>query len=101
MGSKESLIKVLEDDPEVYTIINSKDHVAVLEALFKENHDFSKLKRNLYIKKDNILYNILGMLIQKGLAKEIEVNENKIYYITDEGKKLVELFRNAKKEFNL
>ena len=101
MGSKDNLIKVLEDDPEIYVIINSKDHLAVLDRLFAENSDFNKLKRNLYIKKDNILYNILGMLIQKGLIKEIEVNENKIYYITDNGKKLVELFRDAKKEFNL
>jgi DNA-binding HxlR family transcriptional regulator len=97
----DSLVKTLEENTELYKIINSKDHLAVLEEIFKKNIAFEDIKKNTYIKKDNILYNILSTLTQKELIKEIEVNNNKIYYITDSGEKLVKLCQQARKEYNL
>jgi DNA-binding HxlR family transcriptional regulator len=98
---KDSLVKTLEENPDLYKIINSKDHVDVLEQICKQHTDLSNLKRNTYIKKDNILYNILETLIQKELVKKIDINDNIIYHITDVGEKLVNLYKNAKKEYNL
>ncbi len=98
---KDSLVKTLEENPELYKIINSKGHISVLEEVCKENMDFENIKRNTYIKKANILYNILDTLIQKGLVKKIEVNKNVVYYITDVGEKLVVLYKKAKHDYNL
>jgi DNA-binding HxlR family transcriptional regulator len=98
---KEDLVKTLEENTDLYKIINSKDHLIILEEIFKKNTDFEDLKKNTYIKKDNILYNILSTLSQKELIKEIEVNEKKVYYVTENGEKLVKLCQQARKEYNL
>ncbi len=98
---KDNLVKTLADNPELYKIVNSKDHISILKEIFKENLDFSNIKRKTYIKKDNIIYNILETLEQKELIKKIEVNNNIQYYITENGKKLINLYEEAKKEYNI
>jgi predicted transcriptional regulator len=103
--SKDNLIQMFSEDPKLLDIINSKEHMAVLTILEQDSTDFLNLKRDvlkyIYIKKDIILYNILESLIQKDLIKEIGVNENKVYYITEKGKKFMSLYKETKKEFDI
>jgi predicted transcriptional regulator len=103
--NKDILIKMLAEEPRLMDLINSKEHLSVLEFLEKDSCDFLNLKSNLmkyiYIKKDIILYNILESLIQKELIKKIKANENQVYFITEKGKRFIELYRETKKEFNI
>ncbi len=103
--NKDVLIKMLADEPKLLDVINSNDHLAVLDILDTNSFDFQNIKAVLtkytYIKKDIILYNILETLIQRELVKKININDNKVYFITEKGKRLISLYKETKKEFNL
>lgn len=103
--SKDILIKMFSEEPKLLDIVNSKEHMAILEVLIQNSFEFLNLKREvlkyIYIKKDIILYNILETLIQRDLIKKIGVNENKVYYITEKGKTFMTLYKDTKKEFNI
>ncbi|HOZ35720.1 MAG TPA: hypothetical protein PLK55_01935 [archaeon] len=103
--NKDNLIKMFSEDPKLLDIVNSKEHMAILTILEQNCADFLNLKKDvfkyIYIKKDIILYNILESLIQKDLIKKIGVNENKVYYITEKGKKFMSLYKETKKEFDI
>jgi predicted transcriptional regulator len=98
---KDTLVKTLEENPDLYKILNSKDHMKVLDTIYKGNSDFANIKRIVKLKKDTILYNILDTLINKKLIKKININKNNIYYITSVGKKFFELYKNTKEEFTI
>jgi predicted transcriptional regulator len=103
--NKNNLIKMFTEEPKLLDVVNSKEHMAVLNILEQNSADFLNLKKDIlkyiYIKKDIILYNILESLIQKELIKKIGVNENKVYYITEKGKKFINLYKDTKKEFEI
>ncbi|HNW05474.1 MAG TPA: hypothetical protein PK655_01180 [archaeon] len=103
--NKNNLIKMFTEEPKLLDVVNSNEHMAVLNILEQNSADFLNLKKDLlkyiYIKKDIILYNILESLIQKDLIKKIGVNENKVYYITEKGKKFINLYKDTKKEFEI
>jgi len=103
--NKDLFIKLLSEEPKLIDVINSKEHLAVLEHLERDSSDFLNLKSNLmkyiYIKKDIILYNILEALTQRELIKKIRVNENQVYFITEKGKKFIGLYKETKKEFDI
>ncbi|MDD3244835.1 MAG: hypothetical protein PHU47_01670 [Candidatus ainarchaeum sp.] len=103
--NKDKLIQLLSQDPGLYDVINSNQHIYVLQILEKDSQEFQNIKKELpkdiNINKDIILYNILDTLIQKNLIKKIQVNKSQIYYITEKGKFLFKLYTDAKKEYNL
>lgn len=103
--NKDLLLKVLGEEPRLYKIINSKEHLKVLEILEKDNQNFQFIKnvveKDIYIKKDIILYNILDSLIESNLIKKINVNDNIIYFLTDKGKNFLKLYKQTKQEFSL
>lgn len=103
--NKDKLIKILSEEPGLYDVINSKQHLYILEVLKKESQDLQHIKKDIpkdiNINKDIILYNILDTLTQKNLIKKIQVNNSEIYYITDKGKLLFDLYASAKKEYNI
>ena len=101
MENKDKLITLIESDPEIYKIINSKEHIAVLSIIGTESLGFDELNRKTDFKKVSILYNILDSLSDKKFIRKLEVNKNQIYYITDEGKAFISLVKNAQKDFNL
>ena len=99
---KDTLVKSLEENPQLYKIFNSKDYILVLEEFYcKKNLNIEDLQRNINIKKYAILYNILDSLIKEKLIKKIKVDNNDIYFITDTGKKIIELYKKTKEEFKL
>jgi DNA-binding PadR family transcriptional regulator len=103
--NKDLLLKMLADEPKLYNIINSKEHLLVLEILEKDNKNFQFIKnvleKDIYIKKDIIIYNILDSLIDNNLIKKIKVNESDIYFLTEKGKSFLKLFKQTKQEFSL
>lgn len=103
--NKDNLIKMFTEEPKLLDIVKSKEHMAVLTILEQNSANFLNLKKDvlkyIYIKKDIILYNILEALIQKDLIKKIGVNENTVYYITEKGKKFMNLYNETKKEFDI
>ena len=101
MENKDKLITLIESDPEIYKIINSKEHIAVLSIIGTESLGFDELNRKTDFKKVSILNNILDSLSDKKFIRKLEVNKNQIYYITDEGKAFISLVKNAQKDFNL
>jgi len=101
MENKDKLITLVEGDPDLYKIINSEDHLRVLEAIATETINFDDLSRKTDFKKVSILYNILDNLLDKKYIRKIEVNKNQVYYITSEGKNIYNLVKNAQKDFNL
>jgi len=103
--NKDILIKMLADDPKLLDIINSKEHIEILKLLETNSVDFINIKQTISkyisIKKDIILYNILETLLSKELIKEIRVNNNVVYFLTEKGQKLITLYKETKKEFNI
>lgn len=103
--NKDILLKMLADEPKLYDILKSKEHLLVLETLEKEDLNYQTLKtrlgKDIYIKKDIILYNILDTLISGGLIKKIKVNENIVYYLSEKGRNFVRIYMDTKKEFNI
>jgi predicted transcriptional regulator len=101
MEDKDKLITLIESDPDLYKIINSKDHIIVLGIIAEESLGFDDLSRKTDFKKVSILYNILDNLLDKKYIKKLEVNKNQVYYITNEGKTIYNLVKSAQKNFNL
>jgi len=101
MNEKDKLITMIETDPELYKIINSKEHIFVLELFSTEPTTFEEILRKTDFKKVSILYNILDNLLAKKYLRKLNVNKNDIYYITAEGKNFLNLVESAKKDFNL
>ncbi len=101
MENKDKLITLVESDPDLYKIINSKAHIKVLEAIATESLNFYDLSRKTDFKKVSILYNILDNLLDKKYIRKLEINKNQVYYITNEGKNIYNLVKNAQKDFNL
>ncbi|MEI8364083.1 MAG: hypothetical protein WCF78_01335 [archaeon] len=101
MEDKDKLITLIESDPDLYKIINSKEHIKVLNIIALESLDFEELSRKTDFKKVSILYNILDNLLDKKYIKKLEVNNNQVYYITNEGKNIYNLVKSAQKDFNL
>jgi DNA-binding PadR family transcriptional regulator len=101
MENKDKLITYIESDPDLYKIINSKEHILILELIGEKSIDIEELSRKTDFKKVSILYNILDNLLDKKYIKKLDVNKNKVYYITDEGKIILNLVKSAQKEFNL
>lgn len=103
--NKDILLKMLADEPKLYDIMKSKEHLLVLETLEKEDLNYQTLKtrlgKDIYIKKDIILYNILDTLISGGLIKKVKVNENIVYYLSEKGRNFVRIYMDTKKEFNI
>lgn len=101
--NKEILLKMVSDEPKLYDVINSKEHLKLLEILEKDNQDFQLIKnalgKDIYIKKDIILYNILDSLIDRDLAKKIKINNKEFYYLTEKGKRFYKIYKETKKEF--
>jgi Fe2+ or Zn2+ uptake regulation protein len=99
---KESLIKMVEDNPQLYKIISSKDHMIVLEEIYKKkNIDIEYLQRNINIKKYTILYNILESLIKENLIKKIKLSNKDVYFINENGQKIIDLYKKTKQKFTL
>ncbi len=101
MNEKDKLITMIETDPELYKIINSKEHIFVLELFSTEPTTFEEILRKTDFKKVSILYNILDNLLAKKYLRKLNVNKNDMYYITAEGKNFLSLVESAKKDFNL
>jgi len=101
MENKDKLITMIETDPELYNIINSKEHIKVLEIITAGPTTFEELSKKTYFKKVSILYNILDNLLAKKYLRKLNVNQNDVYYITAEGKTFLNLVESAKKDFNL
>jgi len=101
MSDKDKLITMIETDPELYSIINSKEHIFVLGLFIKEPRTFEEILRKTDFKKVSILYNILDNLLAKKYIRKLNINKNEVYYITAEGKSFLTLVESAKKDFNL
>jgi len=103
--NKDILIKMLGDEPRLYDVINSKEHINVLELLEKDNKDIKSIKgairKDIYIKKDIILYNILDALIDRNLIKKIKINNNELYFLTEKGIDFLKIYKETKQEFSL
>lgn len=101
--NNEILIKMLSDEPKLYEIINSKEFMKVLEVLENGSFDFIYIKGNvgkdIYIKKDIILYNILDSLINRNLVQKVKVNEKEFYYLTEKGKQFYTIYKESRKNF--
>ncbi len=98
---KDKLIGILEQDPELYKLINSKPHISILKEISLKPIDFEQLKKKIYFKRISILYNILNTLIDKKLVNKLDINNKDMYYITDKGTKFIQLCKITEKEFNL
>jgi|GEM_PF-1316505 len=95
------LIRFLEEDPELYKIIKSQQHMSVLREIAKENINFANLIRKIYFKKDTILNNILDTLIQRQLVQKINISNDVVYYLTEKGDSLMKLYDKNKKNYDL
>jgi len=101
MTEKEKLIEMVEKEPELLKIIQSKEHMAVLVEINKKPPKIEELKVNIYFKNVSILYNILDTLIQTKLIKKIQLDEKEVYYLTDKGKDFVSIYIESKEKFDL
>ncbi|MFA5745367.1 MAG: hypothetical protein WCX82_02545 [archaeon] len=103
--NKDVLLKMLADEPRLYDVLNAKEYLKILEILEKDSQDLQNIKnivgKDIYIKKDIILYNILDTLLQRDLVKKIKVNDNIVYFLTDKGKRFITLYTQTKQEFSL
>ena len=101
MDAKDKIINYLETDPEIYKIINSKEHLLIFKEINKNPINFVDLSKKIDFKKVSILYNILDNLIAKKFISKVNIDKNELYYITDTGKEFINLYAKAKKDFNL
>lgn len=101
MEDNEKLINLLEKDPELYKIINSKEIMLLLEEIRKNPQKKDELIRKIYFKKVSILYNILDNLTKKNLIKKINIDNEEIYYITEDGDSFLRLCNKARNMFNI
>ncbi|MDD3178083.1 MAG: winged helix-turn-helix domain-containing protein [Candidatus ainarchaeum sp.] len=101
MENKDKLINILEEDPELYKIINSKEIMQILEQIKTKPQKKEEITRKIYFKKVSILYNILDILIKKKIIKKIDIENKEIYYITDKGNEFMDLCYIAKKKYNI
>jgi DNA-binding HxlR family transcriptional regulator len=99
--NKEKLIELIESKPKLLKIIQSKEHIQILQEIYKEPQKNQDLKLKTSFKNVSILYNILDTLIQSNLVKKMEIDEEYIYFLTDKGKELIELYNLAKNKFDL
>ena len=98
---KERLVEIIETEPELLKILNSKEHMQVLLEINKKPQKHQELKVNIYFKNVSILYNILDTLIQTKLIKKIQLDEEEVYYLTDKGKDFVSIYIESKEKFDL
>jgi predicted transcriptional regulator len=95
------LIEMIEKDPDLYKILNSKVYIEVLYEINKNSIEIDKLKRKIYFKNISILYNILDDLIKKEFIRKIKIKNNEVYFITENGKYFIRLYENEKKKYDL
>jgi DNA-binding HxlR family transcriptional regulator len=98
---KERLVEIIEKEPELLKILNSKEHIQVLLEINKKPQKHQELKVNIYFKNVSILYNILDTLVQNTLIKKIEIDDESTYYLTEKGEEFVQVYQIAKEKFNL
>jgi len=101
MQEKERLIEMIEKEPELLKILESKEHIAVLIEISKKPPKIENLKVNISFKNVSILYNILDTLIQNKLIKKIEVSKEQVYYLTEKGEEFVNVYKISKDRFDL
>jgi predicted transcriptional regulator len=101
METKEKILNYLEMDPEIYKIINSKEHMLILKEIYKTTTNIDDLFKKTDFKKLSILYNILDNLLVKKFISKVNLDKNELYYITDKGKEFIGLYEKAKKDFDL
>ena len=101
MTKKERLIEMIETEPELLKIIQSKEYMKVLEEINKKPPKIEFLKSNIDFKNVSILYNILDTLIQTNLIKKILLDEEEVYYLTDKGQEFVSIYIESKEKFDL
>jgi len=98
---KNKFITSIEKDPELYKIINSKEHMFIFQKIFENPRNDDEFKREDYFKNISILYNILDTLINKNLIKKITVNDNEMYYTTEYGNNFYKMYDITKNKFKL
>jgi len=101
MTKKERLIEMIETEPELLKIIQSKEYMKVLEEINKKPPKIEFLKSNIDFKNVSILYNILDTLIQTNFIKKILLDEEEVYYLTDKGQEFVSIYIESKEKFDL
>ncbi len=101
MQEKERLIEMIEKEPELLKILESKEHIAVLMEIAKKPPKIENLKVNISFKNVSILYNIFDTLIQNKLIKKIEVSKEQVYYLTEKGEEFVNVYKISKDRFDL
>lgn len=101
MAKYEFLINMLQKDPDLYKILNSKPHLEILEEISKKPILFKDLQIKIYFKRVSMLYNILDMLIEKEFIKKIVLSDKETYYITETGNKFIQNYKASKEELNL
>lgn len=99
--SEKKLVEMIEKDPDIYKMLNSKIYIDVLEQINQNSKGIDELKRKIYFKNISILYNILDDLIKKKFIRKTKIKEKEIYFITENGREFIGLYQNAKKKYNL
>lgn len=98
---RKELILFLEEHPEYYPVIRSALYIRILKWLSGKARTMTDIESHFLNIDREDLEMIIDSLLGLGLVTEIKTPTTIVYYLNNEGKELLEKFKNAKQKFKI